>query len=129
MPWSLKDIENSPVAHLNKHLFESEKKAAKSKYKAQKVVIDGILFHSKKEGRRYVELRMLLKAGEITDLKMQVPYELNSGGTHSLKYISDFEYERNGEHVTEDCKGYKTAIYKKKRRLMKSVWGIEILET
>lgn len=101
----------------------------KSKMGNVKVELDGYTFDSKKECRRYVELRMLQTIGEIKDLRLQVPYELNEGGSHSLKYVADFEYIRNGVKVTEDAKGYKTVTYKKKRKLMLSVHGITILET
>jgi hypothetical protein len=72
----------------------------------------------------------LLKAGEIGLLKRQVEYELNPGGTHSLKYYSDFEYiiTATGDHIVEDVKGFRTREYLKKRRLMKKVHGIDIIE-
>ena len=68
------------------------------------------------------------KAGAISDLKTQVPFELNPGGTHSLKYIADFVYTENGKTIVCDAKGYKTREYKKKKRLMKQVHNIEIKE-
>jgi hypothetical protein len=58
-----------------------------------------------------------------------VEFELNPGGTHSLIYRADFVYKRNGEMVVNDVKGYRTKVYLKKKRLMKSVHNIEILET
>ena len=48
----------------------------KSKYKADKVVVDGVKFDSKREARRYRELKLLEKAGEISDLQMQVKFVL-----------------------------------------------------
>ncbi len=125
MPFTLHDLRQSAVAGINKHLVEQPKK---SKYRNQKVTIDGIVFDSKRESARYIELRMLLKAGAISDLKCQVPYELNPGGTHSLKYIADFEYILDGKLITEDVKGYRTREYKKKAKLMREVHGIEIRE-
>lgn len=73
----------------------------------------------------------LQKQGLIGLLEMQVPFELNPGGTHSLKYIADFVYydSLTGERVVEDAKGFRTREYLKKRRLMKKVLGIEIKET
>ena len=47
-----------------------------SKYHNRKVEIDGIKFDSTKEGERYLELKLLLKAGKIRDLQMQVEFEL-----------------------------------------------------
>lgn len=103
-------------------------KAGRSKYGAQKVTFDGIEFDSIKEGNRYLHLRMLRNAGYIRTLSLQVPFELNDGGTHSLKYIADFLYFRNGVLVVEDAKGFRTKEYKKKRKLMKEVYNIEIKE-
>ena len=94
-------------------------------------MVDDIEFDSKKEAYRYKDLKLLLKSGEIGLLQLQVPYELNDGGTHSLKYIADFVYmdARTGQKVVEDCKGMRTTIYKKKKKLMKKIYGIKILET
>lgn len=128
--FTISDILNSPIAHLNKHLIEVPVKK-RNKYGANKKEVNGILFHSTKEANRYSELRLLLKAGMIGLLELQVPYELNPGGTHSLKYIADFvfTYSVTGEKIVEDCKGMRTSSYKKKRRLMLKVHGIKIKET
>lgn len=103
----------------------------KSKYGANKKEVDGIRFDSEKEAKRYQELKLLQKAGVIGLLELQVPYELNEGGTHSLRYIADFVYmvSETGEKVVEDAKGFRTKEYKKKRRLMKKIYGIKIKES
>lgn len=106
------------------------KKVKKHKYSSKKTVVDDIEFASIKEAKRYKELKLLLKAGEIGMLRLQVPFEVNPGGTHSLKYVADFCYiTREGEHITEDCKGFRTREYLKKKKLMKKVHKIEIKET
>lgn len=124
-------ILRSPAGRLNPHLacVKSEKK--KSKYGNNKKEVDWILFDSEKEAKRFGELKLLAKAGAIGLLELQVPYELNQGGTHSLKYIADFRYidARTGETVVEDTKGHLTREYLKKRRLMAKVHGIKIKET
>lgn len=128
---TLEDLKKTACAPLNQHVFqEVEKPKKKSKYNNSKTEVDGIVFDSTKEANRYKELRLHLKAGEIGLLKRQVEYELNPGGTYSLKYISDFEYiiTSTGEHVVEDVKGFKTREYLKKRRLMKKVHRIVITE-
>ncbi|WP_416330384.1 DUF1064 domain-containing protein, partial [[Clostridium] innocuum] len=51
-------------------------KPKKSKYGAVKTEVDGIMFDSKREASRYQELRLLEQAGEITNLRLQVPFEL-----------------------------------------------------
>lgn len=121
-------IKNSPVAAINQHLLKPDKK--KSKYGNKGVEFDGKKFDSKRECARYIHLRVLLKQGLISDLRLQVPYELNEGGTHSLKYLADFVYkDETGKEVVNDSKGCRTAVYKKKKRLMKQIYNIEILET
>ena len=47
-----------------------------SKYNAKKVIVDGITFDSKKESKRYLELKQMQENGEIHDLQLQVPFEL-----------------------------------------------------
>lgn len=101
-----------------------------SKYRNKKTEVDGIVFDSTKEAKRYKELKLLLKTGHIGLLQRQVEYELNAGGTHSLKYITDFVYldARTGKTIVEDVKGFRTKEYRKKKKLMKKVHGIEIKE-
>lgn len=104
-------------------------KKKRSKYGNKKTEVDGIRFDSEREAKRYKQLLLLQKAGEIGLLRRQVDYELNEGGTHSLKYRADFVYmTKDGVEVVEDSKGCRTREYLKKRRLMKSIYGIEIKE-
>ncbi len=129
--FTIADIMNSPCAGLNQHLVpaqEPEKK--RSKYGAKKAEVDGINFDSQKEAKRYKELRLLLKAGKIGMLARQVQFELNPTGSHSLIYIADFVYRdmTTGKQVVEDCKGHLTKEYKKKRKLLNQIYGIQILE-
>ena len=132
MTWTLDDIKKSPVASINQHLFEDTAKhrtPKKHKYGAKRTEVNGIVFDSAKEAKRYKELLILLKAGEIGLLELQVPYELNEGGTHSLKYIADFVYmTKEGVKIVEDAKGYRTKEYLKKKRLMKKIHNITIKE-
>ncbi len=129
--FTLDDIRNSKVFGLNPHLFaESAAVVKKSKYGNKKTEVNGIVFHSVKEANYYKKLLLMQKAGIVGLIEMQVPYELNPGGTHSLKYISDFEYieTKTGKKIVADVKGFRTREYLKKRRLMKTVHNIEILE-
>jgi hypothetical protein len=105
------------------------------KYHNKKITRDGITFDSLKEYRRYCELRLLEKAGAITDLKRQVKYELipsqRVGGKvveRACIYVADFVYKQNGETVVEDTKGFKTKDYIIKRKLMLHIHGIRIKE-
>ncbi|GAA0665454.1 DUF1064 domain-containing protein [[Clostridium] innocuum] len=107
-------------------------KPKKSKYGAVKTEVDGIMFDSKREASRYQELRLLEQAGEIANLRLQVPYILFPKNEHgrALKYIADFVYnDDTGALVVEDAKGHSTDVYKIKRRLMAELKGIEIKET
>lgn len=135
-PIKIEDLRNSACAKLNPHLFapDQPKEKKRNKFGAQAVDIDGKKFDSTKEGKRYTDLRRLLKAGIIGHLAHHVEFELNVGGTHSLIYEADFTYiiSKTGEKVVEDVKSpptRATAVYKKKKKLMKRLHGIEILET
>lgn len=107
------------------------------KYNNVKTEIDGIMFDSKKEAKRYQQLKLLKRAGEITDLRLQVPFILAPqvkysdalSATPAMKYVADFVYTNsNGEQVVEDVKGFKTGLYKAKRHLMLAYKGIEVKE-
>lgn len=90
-----------------------------------------MLFDSGREAERYFELRILERAGKISDLRRQVPYLLIPAqkGERKCEYIADFVYRENGEEIVEDCKGYRTEVYRLKRKLMLYVHGIKIRET
>jgi hypothetical protein len=99
------------------------------KYRNVHTVVDGHVFPSKLEARRYQELKLLAAAGEISDLELQPRYRLDVAGVHICSYISDFRYtDRRGNVIVEDAKGVRTAVYTIKKRLMKAVHGIEIVE-
>lgn len=130
--WTIKDLERSAVAGINGHVLTAKNPAVKkSKYSNKKTEVDDIVFDSVKEAKRYKELKLLLKIGAIGLLELQKEYELNPGGTHSLRYIADFVYvdAKTGKTIVEDVKGMRTAVYRKKCRLMKKVFGITIKET
>lgn len=106
-------------------------------YGAQKVEIDGIKFDSQAEGKRYIQLKDLEKAGEIVDLRIQVEFQIlpaqNKFGKKErpVKYVCDFSYrDRNGVRVVEDVKSAptKTREYIIKRKLMLFFHGIIVQE-
>lgn len=100
-----------------------------NKFRAIKTQVDGIVFHSKKESLRYRELLLLFRAGQIFDLAIQPEYEFKLNGKRMFKYIADFSYtDGNGENVTEDVKGVKTAVYKIKKKIIEASHGIKITE-
>lgn len=83
-----------------------------SKFHSLKTVVDGISFDSRKEANRYAELKLLERAGQLHNLRLQVPYVLveKSKYGQAIRYIADFVYEMGGETIVEDVKGYKTDI-------------------
>lgn len=104
----------------------------KSKYGAVKTEVDGIMFDSKHEAMRYQELWLLERAGDISNLRLQVPFELIPKSKYGMpiRYIADFVYNDNSDNlIVEDAKGVKTPVYRLKRRMMAEKYGIEIKET
>ena len=93
------------------------------KYKSKAVVIDGHRFPSKLEANRYLELKLLQRAGKIQDLELQPTFELQPGFRkngvtyRAITYKADFRYTMNGKTVIEDTKGYKTEVYALKKKL------------
>ena len=105
-----------------------------AKYGNTKVKVDGITFDSKAEARRYGELKMLERAGEVVLLRLQPECKLwGRGGTVICKYRADFAYMRwrDGKYcdeVVEDVKGMKTPVYRLKAKLFKDNYGFAISE-
>lgn len=127
-------------------------KMTSCKYGAQKVKVDGITFDSKKEARRYSELKILEKANQIHDLRMQVKFllipaqrekstEVYQRGKRKgqpkegkviekeVSYYADFVYyDQSGKMVVEDTKGFRTTDYIIKRKLMLWLYKVRIRE-
>lgn len=120
-----------------------------NKYRNRKITRDGMTFDSIKEYRRWCELALLEKAGQVTDLQRQVrfilipaqyeTYERYGKNGKRLKdgkrciekevaYIADFVYCKEGKQIVEDTKGFRTADYIIKRKLMLHVHKIKIIE-
>lgn len=102
-------------------------KHSRSKYGNRKCRMDGFSFDSVKEMNRYADLKFLCMAGEIKDLELQKPFELQPGfrdrdgkWIRPIYYIADFVYKdaKTGEQHIEDVKGYETDAYKLKRKMM-----------
>ena len=101
------------------------------KYNAKPCVVDGQRFASRKEANRYSELKLLERAGKLSDLQTQVRYALEVNGILISHYVADFKYFdlEKREWVVEDAKGFKTDVYRIKQKMMRALYGIEILET
>lgn len=100
------------------------------KYHNKKVRAGDEVFDSRHEYNRWCELRLLERAGQITDLKRQVRFELvpKQEGERPVYYVADFVYIRDGQKVVEDAKGFKTPDYIIKRKLMLYVHQIRVNE-
>lgn len=115
------------------------------KYGAVKTEIDGIAFASKAEARRYVELKLLERAGEIWDLELQPRFPLLVPATTGTirgalqaeagtfdgrigEYRGDFAYQDTRGRIVEDVKGFKTALYRWKKKHVEKQYGIQIQE-
>lgn len=124
-----------------------------NKYGNKKVIVDGVVFDSKREARRYQELKMFERCGSISNLRRQVKYELipvqREESTRvytkgrkkgqpiegkviekAVTYIADFTYTdvATGETVVEDSKGFRTKEFVIKRKLMFYIHGIKVRE-
>lgn len=102
-----------------------------SKYGNRRIESDGILHDSIKESKRWQDLSMMQRIGEISDLKRQVEFKLSVNGTLICKYVADFTYQKSGETVIEDVKSdatRKNRAYRIKNKLMKACHGINIFE-
>lgn len=81
-------------------------------------------YDSKKESKRAIELKLLERGKLISELKEQVVFELqpsfkcNGKTERAIKYVADFTYIKDGKQIVEDVKGYKTEIYKLKRKML-----------
>ena len=119
-----------------------------SKYHNRKVIYNGLVFDSKKEKDRYIELSLLEKAGKIKNLKRQVDFLLipaqfgmvvDEKGKRkrvclerATFYVADFTYTKDDQLIVEDVKGYKKggaySVYVIKRKLMLEKFGIRVKE-
>jgi len=111
------------------------KPVGRSKYGNKKVEVDGIKFDSKREAARYKVLFIWQQNKLITDLKLQVKFELipstiiNGKKQRPVNYIADFVYVENGKLTIEDCKGFRTPEYVIKCKMMKHLLGFEVTES
>lgn len=100
----------------------------RNKFNAVKTEVDGYTFDSKKEARRYGELKML----GVKELHVHPTWPLDVNGIRVGKYSPDFEYtDENGNLILEDVKGgnaTRTAVYQLKKKLMRAIYNIEIRE-
>jgi len=121
------------------------KKKGESKYHNQPVVYDGITFDSIHEKQRWCFLKLMERAGKISNLRFHVPFTLIPKGAVALLrmpdgkeveiqkfdrkryYEADFVYiNKKGEEIVEDFKGFETETFKQKRILFNIIYGKDI---
>lgn len=100
------------------------------RYGVKRVEVDGVVFDSAIEGRRFRILKGEEAVGRISDLRMQVAYPYAENEKHCFTYKSDFNYidTATGSEVIEDVKGMKTDVYKLKKKLIEARYRIVITE-
>ena len=111
----------------------------KNKYQANKSVVAGIVFDSRKEANRYTELKKLEEMGSIRDMSLQVQFELipsfeividgKKRKRRPITYVADFVYYKDDEKVIEDVKGLRTPVYNIKKKLFEYKFKTTIKET
>lgn len=131
--FTIKELERLKKSGLIRDYREVEviRDQKKPKFGNVKTEIDGIIFDSAKEAKRYIQLRYRKMVGEITELELQREFKLEVNGEKVASYFADFCYIENGVFVVEDVKSSHTRklpVYRLKKKLMKSIWGIEIRE-
>ena len=110
-----------------------------TKYRSCQTERGGIRFDSQKEARRYDELLLMLRAGEIRDLRLQPQFTIQESyvtetgeRVRAIRYTADFSYIRevSGERIVEDVKSgpTRTKEYLRNRKLIRSIYGIDIRE-
>ena len=108
----------------------------RQKYNNRRVQCGDLRFDSRAEFRRWEHLLLLVRAGEISGLQRQVPFELvptqerpSGGKERAVVYKADFVYvDAAGKTVVEDVKGYVTPEFRLKRKLMLFRHGLEVKE-
>ena len=112
--WSIEDYKNF-----------TNNKIKKSKYRANKVSIDGHTFDSQKEADFYCELKVRLQAKEINGFCLQPIFVLAPG----LKYKQDFIiFNLDGSTEVIDVKGFKTKEYIAKKKVFEDKYNLKIVE-
>lgn len=106
-----------------------------SKYRNIKVKVDGMKFDSKREAKRYLDLKQMQSLGLISNLRCQVKFkfEVNgkplkclAKGSKQLTYTADFLYIKDGIEIVEDVKGFQTKEFKIKKALFETIYNKEI---
>lgn len=121
------DMDKPPLP-----LGDEMTRAAGNKFHARKTTLDGITFDSLSESRRYSELKILERVGEISNLAVHPSFPIVVNDKKVCSYIADFAYvDSDGREVVEDVKSpatRKLPAYRLKRKLMIACYGVTISE-
>lgn len=147
MPAGMRDLyakkvlgsSTPPVSRADSPLSAEGAKRKTAKYQNQKAERGRIHFDSQKEARRYDELLLMLRAGEIRDLRLQPQFTIQESyvtetgeRVRAIRYTADFSYIRevSGEKIVEDVKSgpTRTKEYLRNRKFMRSMYGIDVRE-
>lgn len=106
----------------------------RSKYGAVRTTVEWAgekhSFHSKKEADRFLQLKLLERAGDITHVEKQPRFKCEVNGQHITEYRADFRYfdKVRGARVVEDVKGHRTREYIIKKALTEALFNVRIEE-
>lgn len=142
MAVELSSLSEDAQRQILRKLGQTKGKQKENKYHARKDSRGAIRFDSQREARRYDELMLMLKAGDIRKLKLQPQYTLQESyvtpegeRVRAMRYVADFSYERrdargNWYPVVEDVKSRATAtqVYRNKKKMMREIYGISVQE-
>lgn len=114
-------------------ILDVKKDKKSNKFGAIKTEYKGRIYDSKKEAKRAFELDAMIRAGEVIKVEYQPKYELVVNGTKVSNYFGDFRvYYPDGRVEVEDVKGLKRGasyqIFRLKKKLVKAIFGIDIIE-
>ncbi len=102
-----------------------------TKYGNKKTIVGDFTFDSAKEAKRWSELMLLQRAGQISDLRRQIPYPLVVNGKTVCKLVVDFDYRENGQLIAEDTKSEftrKLPVWRLKSKLFTAIHGFSVRE-
>lgn len=121
------------ITDLNAFRFNKQKgKARYQPVEKDRRTMDGVVFASAKEMKRYGELKMLLRVGEISELALQPRFEIDANGEHYCTYTADFAYrEKDGTYVVEEVKSTgtaKDAAYRLRKKAAEIAFGMQVRE-
>ena len=109
-----------------------DKKKNNNRFKVSPVeerTLGGIVFASKKEMKRYAELQLLQRAGEVQDLELQPEFRVSINDQHFCTYTADFSYTEKGQRVIEELKSTgtaKDAAYRLRKKAAELFYGIKV---